>query len=339
MEPDRKKSKGRKKAVTERTSPAKKAKRKDSGRKEKKTFSRDEKKSTSEEEQSPRRGHSKATGFIKGKGRKVQKESLPRTSRKPLLPGSERYKENEPVRLNKYIASAGICSRREADQLIESGKVLVNGKTVTEMGTKIKPADTVIVDGHELKPEEFVYILLNKPKNTISTTQDEKDRKTVLDVIENATGKRVYPVGRLDRNTTGLMLLTNDGELANRLMHPSYRIRKVYQVDCDRILTDEQISSLRNGVELEDGKARAYKADRHPVLANVIRMSIIEGRNHQVKRMIEAVGASVLNLKRIVYAGLEIEGLRNGQWRNLTRKEVFELRQLTQLLDKKTLDL
>jgi len=243
------------------------------------------------------------------------------------------------VRLNKYIASAGVCSRRDADTLIAEGKVRVNGKVITELGTKIKSTDKVVVEGHELHPDDYVYILLNKPKNTITTTDDEKDRNTVMDLIEDATGKRVYPVGRLDRNTTGLLLLTNDGELAHRLMHPSYKIRKVYQVETDMILSDEQLASLRQGVVLEDGPARAYKVDRHKVLANVIFMSIIDGRNHQVRRMIQAVGAEVTALKRSIYAGLTIDDLRLGRWRHLTNREVQELRQVVKLLDKKSLKL
>ena len=245
----------------------------------------------------------------------------------------------ESIRLNKYIASAGICSRREADTLIQNKKVAVNGIIITELGTKILPKDKVTVDGLAINPEDFVYILLNKPKNTITTTSDEKDRKTVLDVIEKATGARVYPVGRLDRNTTGLLLLTNDGEMAHRLMHPSYKVRKVYQVETNMILSDEQLTMLRQGVQLEDGPARAYRVDRHPEFVNVIKISIIEGRNHQVKRMIQAVGAEVITLKRIIYAGLSIGSLRQGKWRNLTKKEVSELRQLVKLLDKKSLKL
>jgi 23S rRNA pseudouridine2605 synthase len=253
--------------------------------------------------------------------------------------GISSKKTNEPTRLNKYIASAGICSRREADKLIEEGKVKVNGNTAKELGTKVLPTDSVVVDGKEISPEEHVYILLNKPKNTITTTNDEKDRRTVLDIIEDATGKRVYPVGRLDRNTTGLLILTNDGELAHRLMHPSYKIRKVYQVETNMILSDEQLGLLRKGVMLEDGPARAYKVDRHKVLANVIFMSVIDGRNHQVRRMIQAVDAEVISLKRTIYAGLTTEDLRQGRWRYLTRQEIHELRQLVKLLDKKSLKL
>lgn len=271
--------------------------------------------------------------------KKVVAEHKEEVREEEVRPAYQPGKDNEPVRLNKYIAAAGICSRREADTLIESGDVKVNGSVVKEMGIKIKPSDHVKVKGREIKPEEYVYILLNKPKNAISTTDDERDRRTVLDVVEKATGKRVYPVGRLDRNTTGLLLLTNDGELAHRLMHPSYSIRKVYQVETNAVLSDEQTAELRSGVTLEDGPARAYRLDRHPVLANVVRMSIIEGRNHQVKRMIEAVGAEVINLKRTTYANLSLGDLRMGKWRLLTRKEINELRQLTKLLDKKSLDL
>lgn len=256
-----------------------------------------------------------------------------------VRPAYKPGENDDPVRLNKYIAAAGVCSRREADTLIEAGQVRVNGEIVKEMGIKIKPSDRVRVKDQEIKPEEYVYILLNKPKNAISTTDDERDRRTVLDVVEKATGKRVYPVGRLDRNTTGLMLLTNDGELSHRLMHPSYSIRKIYQVETNVVLSDEQLTTLRTGVELEDGPARAYRLDRHPVLANVVRLSIIEGRNHQVKRMIEAVGAQVTSLKRTTYANLSLGDLRMGKWRMLTRKEISELRQLTKLLDKKSLDL
>ncbi len=267
--------------------------------------------------------------------KKPNKKKLP----KPKQETKADAGTNDIIRLNKYIASAGVCSRREADKLIEDGKVQVNGNIVTSLGIKVKESDNVVVDGKQINPEKHIYVLLNKPKNTISTTSDEKDRQTVIDLIEDATGRRVYPVGRLDRNTTGLILLTNDGELAHRLMHPSYKVRKVYQVETPHILTDEQLTALRQGVELEDGPARAYKVDRHPVLANAIRMSIIEGRNHQVKRMIEAIGSEVINLKRIIYAGLTIDGLRTGRWRYLNRKEVLEMRQLVKLLDKKTLKL
>lgn len=270
--------------------------------------------------------------------KKSDKKQRGKSAEPKAAPSAEKRSTGD-VRLNKYIASAGVCSRREADQLIADGKVKVNGKVVKEMGVKVKPSDRVSVDGKELQPDDFVYILLNKPKNTITTTNDEKDRKTVMDLVEKATGKRVYPVGRLDRNTTGLLLLTNDGELAHRLMHPSYKIRKVYQVETDMILSDEQLSRLRNGVILEDGPARAYKVDRHKVLANVIFMSIIDGRNHQVRRMIQAVEAEVVSLKRTIYAGLTSEDLRPGRWRFLTRQEVYELRQIVKLLDKKSLNL
>lgn len=246
---------------------------------------------------------------------------------------------DEAIRLNRYIAASGVCSRREADRLIEDGKVKINGKTVTELGTKIKSGDKVAVEGHELQPDNYVYILLNKPKNTITTTSDDRDRKTVMDLVEETSGKRLFPVGRLDRNTTGLLLMTNDGELAHRLMHPSYRIRKVYQVETNMVLSDEQVAMLRKGVILEDGPARAYKVDRHNTIPNMIFVSIVDGRNHQVKRMINAIEAEVINLKRTIYAGLTSDNLRPGKWRYLTRKEIQELRQLVKLLDKKSLNL
>jgi 23S rRNA pseudouridine2605 synthase len=241
------------------------------------------------------------------------------------------------VRLNKYIAHSGICSRRDADGLIASGRVKVNGKVVAEVGTRIRTADRVEVDGHVIRPEEHVYILLYKPKDTITTTSDERDRNTVMDLIEDATGKRVYPVGRLDRNTTGLLLLTNDGELANRLMHPSYQVRKIYEAVTTEPLADEDLARLRAGVELDDGPAKAYNVTRIDTHPNGIRLSVFEGRNHQVRRMIQAVGSEVVTLKRTVYGGLTLKGLRRGRWRFLKDREVNELRTLVKLLDKKSL--
>jgi 23S rRNA pseudouridine2605 synthase len=241
------------------------------------------------------------------------------------------------VRLNKYIAHAGICSRREADNLITSGRVKVNGKVVTEMGQKIKTSERVEVDGHVIRPEEHVYILLYKPKDTITTTSDERDRSTVMDLIEDATGKRVYPVGRLDRNTTGLLLLTNDGELANRLMHPSYNVRKIYEVVTTSRLSDEDMARMKAGVDLEDGPAKAYHVSRMETHPNGIKLSVFEGRNHLVRRMIQAVGSEVVTLKRTIYGGLSLKGMRRGRWRFLKDREVNELRTLVKLLDKKSL--
>lgn len=238
----------------------------------------------------------------------------------------------EKIRLNKFIAHAGVCSRREADDYISAGKVRVNGNVCTEMGIQVSPNDRVTVAGQKIEPEPFVYFLMNKPRDTITTTSDEKGRKTVMDLIETATGLRVYPVGRLDRNTTGLILLTNDGDLANRLMHPSYKVRKVYEVETAREITDDELQKLRTGIALDDGPARAYRASRHPEFLNVVTLSMHEGRNRVVRRMFETLGAEVVKLDRVIYGPLQKKGLRTGRWRKLRNNEVNELRKMVRLL-------
>jgi len=243
----------------------------------------------------------------------------------------QKMKSEEEIRLNKYIAHAGLCSRREADALISKGKVLVNGKVITEMGFKVKKTDEVVADGQNLSLEPFVYLLLNKKKNTITTTDDEKGRRTVMDSISEATGLRVYPVGRLDRNTTGLLLLTNDGDLAHRLMHPSYQIKKSYQVTTDRPLSDEQLGSFKAGIELEDGVARAFGLKRHPTKPNTFELSVHEGRNHLIRRMVSYHGAEVTKLKRVNYAGFTLKDLSPGRWRFLKQNEVNTMRELVKL--------
>lgn len=237
----------------------------------------------------------------------------------------------DKIRLNKYIAHAGFCSRREADDYISAGKVKVNGDVTTELGTKVKQNDKVEVNGQTLSLEPFTYILLNKGKDTISTTDDEKDRNTVLDAVEDATGHRVYPVGRLDRNTMGLLILTNDGDLAHRLMHPSYRVKKTYEVTSDRSLTDEELKELLRGIELEDGPAKPANVQRIVNVPNTITISVFEGRNHLIRRMIAYFGAEVTKLKRIQYAGLTDKDIRVGRWRFLRQKEINDLRKLVKL--------
>ncbi len=242
----------------------------------------------------------------------------------------KKYLEDE-IRLNKYIAHAGFCSRREADEYIASGKVKVNGKVTTELGTKVKPEDQVIVDNQTLSLEPFTYLLLNKGKDTISTTDDEKDRNTVLDAVEHATGQRVYPVGRLDRNTMGLLILTNDGDLAHRLMHPSYQVKKTYEVTSDRPLDDNELREMAGGIELEDGPAKPANIKRSLKDPATITISVFEGRNHLIRRMVGYFGAEVTKLKRVRYAGLTDENLRVGRWRYLRQKEINDLRRLVKL--------
>ncbi len=264
--------------------------------------------------------------------RKPQKRPGGKGKKRPEV---SEFAENEEMRLNKYIAHSGICSRRDADVYIEKGRVKVNGKVVKELGTKVTFSDDVEVDGYQLNLESYIYLLLNKPKDTITTTDDEKGRKTVVDLVESETGERVYPVGRLDRDTTGVLLLTNDGDLANRLMHPSYTIPKIYEVTTDPVLSDSQLQQLRQGVELEDGLSKPYKVKRDLMDPAVISMGLNEGRNRQIRRTIEALGAQVTKLTRTRYAGLSTKGVRMGRWRKLKQKEINWLREIVKLPQKK----
>lgn len=243
----------------------------------------------------------------------------------------QRPQAEEEMRINKFIAHAGLCSRRDADDYVSAGKVKVNGKTVTELGTKVKKTDTVVVNGQTLTLEPFVYILLNKSSGSITTTDDERDRKTVMDTIEDATGNRVYPVGRLDRKTMGLLLLTNDGDLAHRLMHPSYQVKKTYLVQPNRVLTEEELIGLREGVDLEDGFIKPDSVTRDPRKADSIIITVYEGRNHLIRRMVDHIGADVIKLKRIYYAGLHEKDLKVGRWRYLRTDEINNLRKLVKL--------
>lgn len=243
----------------------------------------------------------------------------------------QNYSSTEDIRLNKFIAHAGLCSRREADKLIADGKVQVNSKVITEMGFKVRRKDSVVVDGQKISLEPFVYLLLNKPKNTITTTDDEKGRNTVLDEVEDATGYRVYPVGRLDRNTTGLLVLTNDGDLAHRLMHPSYRVRKIYEVETERELTESELGAYLKGVKLEDGVAKGYNVKPFADVKNTFQISVFEGRNRLIRRMVEFHGTEVKKLKRIEYAGLSLKDVSVGRWRYLKQNEINDLRKLVKL--------
>ena len=215
--------------------------------------------------------------------------------------------------------------------LITSGRVQVNGRVVTELGTKVSKTDRLKVDEREISAEPPVYILLNKGRDTISTTQDERGRVTVMDAIEEATGYRVYPVGRLDRNTTGLILLTNDGDLAHRLMHPSHKVTKTYEVMTDVPLPDQALQQFRLGVMLEDGIAKAKSVKRSPQDPRVVTLSVQEGRNHLIRRMIGAVGSEVQRLRRTIYGGLTDRDLRVGRWRHLQKDEIEALRRLVGL--------
>lgn len=237
-----------------------------------------------------------------------------------------------PVRLNRFIAQSGLCSRRTADEWIAAGRVRVNGQTVRELGRRIDPVvDRVEVDGRPVRPQDLRYVLLNKPKDTITTTDDERGRRTVMDLLDpSVRAWGVVPVGRLDRDTTGVLLLTNDGDLAHRLMHPRYAVEKVYVVETDRPVAPGDLERLARGVELEDGPARADQV-AYAGAPERIALAIHEGRNRQVRRMVAALGYEVRRLDRVRYAGLTAKGLARGAYRELTPPEANRLRRLVRL--------
>jgi 23S rRNA pseudouridine2605 synthase len=233
---------------------------------------------------------------------------------------------NEELRLNRYIANAGICSRREADSLIAAGEIRVNGEVITEMGYKVQPTDTVQYGKTNLNREKLVYVLLNKPKDFITTTDDPEGRKTVMSLIATASKERIFPVGRLDRNTTGLLLFTNDGEVAQKLTHPSHKNKKIYQVELDKPLTAEHLGEITAGLELEDGKA---DVDDVAVVAgnpHFVGIELHSGRNRIVRRIFEHLGYDVIALDRVQYAGLTKKELPRGKWRFLSEQEVIRLK-------------
>ncbi len=255
---------------------------------------------------------------MKQSPRKIRKSS-PRTEKEDL------------VRLNKYIANSGICSRREADKLIQAGAISVNGKTVTELGTKIRATDKVQYGGQSLSKEKLRYLLLNKPKGYITTTDDPHERQTVMNLIKGACSERIYPVGRLDRNTTGLLLFTNDGELAKRLTHPRFGIKKVYYVELDRKLTTEDKLKIRNGIELEDGfiKVDAIEYAGESDNRKEIGIELHSGKNRIVRRIFEKLEYKVVKLDRVFYAGLTKKNLPRGKWRFLEEHEIHTLKMLS----------
>ncbi len=230
---------------------------------------------------------------------------------------------NEPIRLNKFMANAGICSRREADEFIQAGEVLVNGVQVTELGTKITRNDTVTFRGKVVTLERKIYVLLNKPKDCVTTSDDPQGRLTVMDIVRNACTERIYPVGRLDRNTTGVLLLTNDGDLASKLTHPKFIKKKIYHVWLDRDVNEEDMQRIADGIELEDGPiqpdAVSYANDTDK---NQVGIEIHSGRNRIVRRIFEALGYRVVKLDRVYFAGLTKKNLQRGRWRYLTQQEV-----------------
>lgn len=231
------------------------------------------------------------------------------------------------IRLNRYISNAGVCSRRDADKMIEDGMIKVNGQVVSELGYKVNPGDVVKYGNRVLNREKAVYILLNKPKDFITTMDDPEERKTVMQLVKNACKERVYPVGRLDRNTTGLLLLTNDGELAATLTHPSHEVKKIYQVDLNKPLEDADLEKIVTGnIELEDGPVQVDDIEIVSPDKQSVGLEIHEGRNRIVRRIFEHLGYEVVHLDRVMYAGLTKKDLPRGNWRFLTEKELIRLK-------------
>jgi 23S rRNA pseudouridine2605 synthase len=249
----------------------------------------------------------------------------------PMKPKEEisSSKKSTGTQLNKYLSTSGVASRRECAALIKEGNVKVNGKTITEPGYRVLEKDNVTYKGKKIQSGRKHYILLNKPKDTITTVSDERGRKTVLELVANATSERVFPVGRLDRNTTGLLLLTNDGDLAQKLSHPSGRVKKLYQVTLDRELSLEDMKKIAEGVTLEDGIATIDEiAYAHPEDNSIIGIELHSGKNRIVRRIFEHLGYRILKLDRISYAGLTKKQLQRGRWRFLTPFEINLLKRI-----------
>ena len=232
-----------------------------------------------------------------------------------------------PIRLNKFLANAGVCSRREADEFITAGVVSVNGQVVTELGTKVKQTDEIKFHDQPISIEKKVYVLLNKPKDYVTTSDDPQNRKTVMDLVRNACKERIYPVGRLDRNTTGVLLLTNDGDLASKLTHPKYLKKKIYHVYTDKNVTAADMRQIAEGITLEDGEIHADAIDyASPTDKKQVGIEIHSGKNRIVRRIFESLGYRVIKLDRVFFAGLTKKNLRRGDWRYLTEQEVNMLR-------------
>ncbi len=239
----------------------------------------------------------------------------------------ENYDPNEPIRLNKFLANAGVCSRREADEFIQAGVVSVNGEVVTELGTKVLRTDEVKFHDQPVTMEKKVYVLLNKPKDYVTTSDDPQQRKTVMDLVKNACTERIYPVGRLDRNTTGVLLLTNDGDLASKLTHPKFLKKKIYHVYLDKNVTAHDMQQIAEGITLDDGEIKAdaieYASDTDKKQVGI---EIHSGKNRIVRRIFESLGYKVTKLDRVQFAGLTKKNVRRGDWRYLTEEEVDRLR-------------
>jgi len=271
------------------------------------------------------KGKSQKKNFSGYKGKKFvsKNRNTPKKTNTPLP------KSDGSMRLNKYIAHAGIASRREADELIKIGAVSVNGKVIIEMGYKVKPTDKIQFNGETIKPEKKAYVLLNKPKNFITTTEDDKGRKTVMELVEKSSPVRIYPVGRLDRNTTGVLLFTNDGDLAKKLTHPQHNVEKIYHAKINKNLKSNDLDKIRAGIKLPDG---FIQVDEASYIKNAphseVGLKIHSGKNRIVRRIFEHLDYEVIKLDRVLFAGLTKKDLKRGHWRHLTQKEIDFLKML-----------
>jgi 23S rRNA pseudouridine2605 synthase len=272
-----------------------------------------------------RNRHDEAPAFTPQYKLDRYKERAPAKIQKKI---AQTERRGDEVRLNRFIANAGICSRRDADKLIEAGEIKVNNKVVTEMGYQVNPTDVVKYGNRRLNREKPAYVLLNKPKDFLTTTEDPQDRKTVMELVKNAGEARIYPVGRLDRNTTGLILLTNDGELADKLTHPSNEIEKIYQAELDKPLTDEDFEKIKAGLTLEDGEVKVDDLAKVTPDGYVVGVKIHSGKNRIVRRIFEHLGYEVTKLDRTTFAGLTKKDLPRGSWRYLTERELVKLKYL-----------
>ncbi|MEP2669925.1 MAG: pseudouridine synthase [Cyclobacteriaceae bacterium] len=282
-----------------------------------KPYSKDQRE-TDKDHFKPKSG--RALGFVK-KGK-----SAPKSAPSYDKVGKPKESSDGLTRLNKYIANSGLGSRREADEMIKKGLISVNGVTITEMGHKVKQGDVVRYEDQVLKAEKPVYVLLNKPKGFITTTSDPKERKTIMNLVANACKERLYPVGRLDRNTTGLLLLTNDGDLAEKLTHPSYNTKKIYKVELDRPLTKNDLQKIQEGVRLEEGKAIVDDVAIVSDDKKTIGIELHIGWNRIVRRIFESLEYEVVKLDRVIFAGLDKKDLPRGEWRFLKPEEVVKLK-------------
>ncbi len=258
--------------------------------------------------------------------KRAASRSNPNKKNRPIAPKENLAQESTEIRLNRYISNSGICSRREADKLIADGEVKVNGKIVTELGTKIGKEDKVEFKGKVIQPEKYVYLLLNKPKGFITTLNDPKGRKTVMELVSKAAEQRIYPVGRLDRMTTGVLLFTNDGDFAQKLIHPRMAVPKIYEVVLNRSLKDEDLLKIKEGTELEDG---IVKVDDIALVSNdstSVGVKIHSGKNRVIRRLFEHYHYRVEKLDRVMFAGLDKKGISRGQWRYLSEKEIIRLK-------------